>query len=316
MKDHINSEINVGIDVGKTHLDIFIRPTGDYFQVDNSATGIRTAVTRLKRHEPTRIVIEATGRLELAFFCAAHKAGLPVVVIHPTLIRRFASASGQWAKTDKLDAQVIAYYGEALKPAVTDYKPENLRVISDLLIRRSQLLDMATMEKNRLGIMPKALQAGIRQHLNYLDKQIAKLDALLDQKIETCPQWQQRRDILLSVKGVGKVLAYTLLSDLPELGQLNRKQIASLVGVAPMNKESGQYQGKRRIRGGRGRIRKVLFMAVMSAMQSNPKIKAMYQRLRSAGKLPKVAMVACMRKLLTILNVMVRNNTPWNPELA
>lgn len=316
MKDHIDIEINVGIDVGKTHLDIFIRPAGEYFRVENTSVGIRTAVNRLKPFSPTRIVIEATGRLELAFVCAAHKTGLPVVVIHPTLIRRFASASGQWAKTDKLDAQVIAHYGEALKPAVTDFKPQDLRVISDLLIRRGQLLDMATMEKNRMGIMPKGLQAGIRQHLKYLDKQITRVDALLDQKIQACPQWQARRDILLSVKGVGKVLTYTLLSDLPELGQLNRKQIAALVGVAPMNKESGQYQGKRRIRGGRSRIRKVLFMAVMSAMQSNPKIKAMYQRLRSAGKQPKVAMVACMRKLLTILNVMVRNNTPWNPELA
>lgn len=316
MNSTTNNEINVGIDVGKQSLDIYIRPLGEYFQVENTPAGIKAAVSRLRALKPARVVIEATGRMELAFVCAAHKAELPVVVAHPTQVRRFASASGQLAKTDKLDARVIAHYGEALKPEVTAFKPEKLREISDLLIRRNQLLDMSTMEKNRLSILPKALHTGITQHLKHMEKQIAKLDNLLDQKIEQCPHWQHKRDLLMSVKGVGKVLTYILLSDLPELGQLNRKEIAALVGVAPMNRESGKYQGKRYIRGGRSRIRKVLFMAVMSAMQANPRIKAMYQRLRANGKPPKVAMVACMRKLLIILNTMVKNDTPWNPELA
>ena len=236
---------------------------------------------------------------------------MPVSVANPSHVHKFAQATGQLAKTDALDAAVIAHFAEALKPRPTSPKPRQTRHISDLLVRRSQLLDMATMEKNRLTIMPRDLHAAIQRHLKYLNREIAKLDDRLDRLIDKSPEWSDTRDVLMSVKGVGKVLTYTLLSDLPELGHLNRKQIAALVGVASMNKESGTFKGKRKVRGGRCRIRTVLFMATMSAIQSNLKIKRTYQRLIAAGKLPKVALIACMRKLLTILNVMVRNQTPW-----
>jgi len=311
-----STEINVGIDTGKTQLDIYVRPLDQSFSVANTAEGIRDAIRQLKQVKPTRIVIEATGRLNLPFVLAAHKAKLPVCVINPARIRHFAGAAGKLAKTDPLDAWVMAWFAAALKPEPTAPKPKSTRLISDLLARRSQLLDMATMEKNRLSILPKPLHASLNRHLKLLQTEVKKIEALLDKHIDQNPEWQAKRDLLMSVNGVGKVLTYTLLSDLPELGQLNRKEIAALVGVAPMNKESGNYKGKRRIRGGRANVRKVLFMAIMSAMQSNPKLKRQYNALKDAGKSPKVAMVACMRKLITILNQMVKTGQHWNPELA
>jgi len=311
-----SDEINVGVDTGKSQLDIYIRPLDVAFSVPNTTAGIRDAVEQLKPLNPTRIVIEATGRLERPFVTAAQKARLSVCVINPLQVRKFAGAIGRLAKTDPLDAGVIALFGEALKPEPRVAKPADARLISDLLARRSQLLDMATMEKNRLSILPKALHASLNRHLKQLQTEVKKIEQLLDKHIDQTPEWQAKRDLLMSVNGVGKVLAYTLLSDLPELGQLNRQEIAALVGVAPMNRESGNYKGKRRIRGGRANVRKVLFMAIMSAMQSNPKLKRQYTALKEAGKPPKVAMVACMRKLITILNVMVKTGQHWNPELA
>ena len=309
-------EINVGVDTGKAQLDFYIRPLDQAFSVPNTTAGIRDAVGQLKQLNPTRIVIEATGRLERPFVTAAQKARFSVCVINPLQVRKFAGAIGRLAKTDPLDATVIAWFGEALKPEPRMAKSADARLISDLLARRSQLLGMATMEKNRLSILPRALHASLNRHLKQLQAEVKKIEQLLDKHIDQAPEWQEKRDLLMSVNGVGKVLAYTLLSDLPELGQLNRKEIAALVGVAPMNKESGNYKGKRRIRGGRANVRKVLFMAIMSAMQSNPKLKRQYTALKEAGKPPKVAMVACMRKLITILNVMVKTGQHWNPELA
>ena len=310
------NEINVGIDTGKKQLDIYIRPLDEFFSVDNTMQGVKQALKRLKAVCPTRIVIEATGRLELPFVVAAQKAGLLVTVANPMHVRRFASATGQLAKSDKLDAQTIAYFGEALKPEPTELKPENMRLISDLLARRSQLLNMSTMEKNRLSILPKPLHTSLKRHIKHLQTEVKRIELQLDKLIDQTPLWQERRDLLMSVNGVGKVLAYTLLSDLPELGQLNRREIAALVGVAPMNRESGNYKGKRCIRGGRARVRTVLFMAIMSAVQSNPKLKRKYLQLKADGKPPKVALVACMRKLLTILNVMMKTGTHWDPEMA
>lgn len=211
---------------------------------------------------------------------------------------------------------ILAHFGAALQPKPTALKPKKVRLISDLLARRNQLLDMATMEKNRLSILPNALHASLNRHLKQLTTEIKRIEALLDKHIEQTPEWADKRDILMSVKGVGKVLTYTLLSDLPELGRLNRKQIAALVGVAPINKDSGQYQGKRHIRGGRARVRTVLYMAIMSAVQSNPKLKRQYNDMKAAGKPPKVALVACMRKMITILNQMVKTGQHWNTELA
>ena len=309
-------EISVGIDTSKSQLDFFIRPLGQTFSVDNSTAGIKTAIQRLRPFKPTRIVIEATGRLELPFVMAAQQASLPITVANPKYIRRFAGALGQLAKTDRLDAEVIAHYGEAVKPEPSETLSKNALLISDLLARRSQLMEMSTMEKNRLSILPKALHASLNRHLKQLQTEIRRVEARLDELIDQEPQWQLKRDLLMSVNGVGKILAYTLLSDLPELGRLNRKEIAALVGVAPMNRESGAFNGKRRIRGGRARVRTVLFLAVMSAVQSNPVLRAKYQQLKNDGKPPKVALVACMRKLLTILNVMTKNGEAWNPQSA
>jgi len=311
-----NIPTNIGIDASKGVLDIYVRPHGEFFSAENSTAGIRAAIRKIKSFSPERVVIEATGRIEMNFVVAAHKAGLPMVVANPLHVRRFAGAVGQLAKSDHLDAQIIAHYGEAVQPRLTALKPEKARLISDLLTRRSQLLDMSTMEKNRLSILPKALHVSLKRILRHLGSEVERIEKRLDKLIDVMPLWKEKRDLLMSVNGVGKVLAYTLLSDLPELGTLNRKEIAALVGVAPMNRESGNYKGKRRIRGGRAKVRRVLFMAIMSAVQSNPKLKKKYQELKAAGKPPKVALVACMRKMITILNVMVKNGEHWNPEYA
>ena len=309
-------EINVGIDTSKTQLDIYVRPIGEFFSVENNTQGIKNALKRIKAYKPTRVVIEATGRLELPFACAASKANLPIVVAHALQVHKFAASTGQLAKTDKLDAQVIAHYGEAIKPRLTEIKADNIQKISDLLVRRSQLVEMRTMEKNRDSIMSKDIKRSNQRLIKQLQKEITWVEQTLDKLIEETPDWNNTLKILLSVKGVGKVLAYTLLSDLPELGQLNRKEVAALVGVAPMNRESGAYRGKRRIRGGRARIRTVLFMAMMSTIQSNPKFKREYQALVAKGKPKKVAIVACMRKMITILNTMVKKGEVWDEKLA
>ena len=311
-----NQEINIGIDTGKHQLDIFIRPAGEHFTVENNDKGIKKAIKRIKKHKPTRIVIEATGRYELPFACAASKAKLPLVIANAYQVSLFAKSTGKLAKTDKLDAAMIAHYGEALKPALTKIKAENIRLISDLLARRAQLIEMRTMEKNRHGILSKVIKKSNLRIIKHLQKEIEWVETKLDKIIADTPEWDNTLQILLSVKGVGKVLAYTLLSDLPELGQLNRKQIAALVGIAPMNRESGAYRGKRLIRGGRPRIRTVMFMAMLSTVQSNPRFKRDYQRLIARGKPKKVAIVACMRKMITILNTMVKNNTKWDEKMA
>ncbi len=313
-QDH--NEINIGIDTGQAMLDIYVRPLGDLQSFENNPEGITAAIRFIKTFKPTRVLIEATGRLEMAFFCAAHKAGLPVCVCNPILVRKFAQSSGRMAKTDKLDAQDIAYYGETMKPAITTLKPEKLRLLSDLLTVRGQCLDMSTMQKNRLQRMPRSVQNPIRNILNKIAQEIAGIDQQLDKLVAEIPHYQERINQLTSAKGVGKVLAYTLLSDLPELGSLNRKEIAALVGIAPFNRDSGKHKGKRKIRGGRHKVRTVLFVATMSAIQCHPRIKPMYQRMLAAGKPKKVAIVACMRKQLTILNTMVKNGTYWNENMA
>ena len=313
-QDH--NEINIGIDASQPRLDIHVRPVGAFQSFENNPEGIRRAIQFIKPFKPTRVLIEATGRLEMAFFCAAHKAGLPICVCNPIRVRKFAQANGRMAKTDKLDAEDIAYFGEALKPRLTDLKPAKLRLLSDLLTVRSQCLNMSTMQKNRLQRMPKTVQKPIRNILEKITREIAGIDRQLDELIAEIPQWRERVDQLTSAKAVGKVLAYTLLSELPELGQLNRKQIAALVGIAPMNRDSGRYQGKRFIRGGRHKVRTVLFVSMMSAIQCHPKIKPMYERLVAAGKPKKVAIVACMRKQLTILNTMVKNGTFWDENMT
>jgi transposase len=310
------NEINVGIDTSQTQLDIYVRPLDTFFSVANTSEGVKDAVKHIRELKPNRVLIEATGRLELTFVCAAHKAGLPIVVCNPGQVRQFAKAAGRVAKTDKLDAQDIAHFGEAMKPELSHIKPDKLRAISDLISVRSQCLAMNTMQKNRLKRMPKSVHRPINNILKSIKKEIQWVDAQLDKLIDEVPEWQQQRDLLLSAKGVGKVLAYTLMSELPELGTLNRKEVAALVGVAPMNRDSGAYQGKRYIRGGRHKVRTVLFVSMMSAIQCHPKLKPMYERMVASGKPKKVAIVACMRKQLIILNTMMKNGTYWNENMA
>ena len=310
------NEINIGIDTSQTQIDIYVRPLGEFFSVSNTPQGVIDAVKRIRKHKPDRVLIEATGRLEMAFVCAADKANLPVVVCNAGQVRQFAKAIGRVAKTDRLDAQDIAHFGEAVKPRLTELKPEKLRKISDLLTVRSQCMDMSTMQKNRLQRMPKAVQVPIGRILKSIQKEIALIDQQLDTLVDEIREWRELRDLLISAKGVGKVLTYTLMSELPELGRLNRKQIASLVGIAPMNRDSGGYEGKRYIRGGRHKVRTVLFVSMLSAIQCHPKLKPMYQRMVAAGKPKKVAIVACMRKQLIILNTMVQNGTHWDENMA
>lgn len=287
-----------------------------FFSVCNNPQGVKEAIKQLQALKPVRVLIESTGRLELTFVCAAHKAGLPIVVCNPSQVRHFAKSAGRLAKTDQLDARDIALFGEVMKPRLSSIKPDKLRAISDFLTVRSQCLDMSTMQKNRLKRMPNTVHQPIQAILKTIKKEIEGIDKKLDKLVNSIAEWRQKRDLLFSAKGVGKVLAYTLMSELPELGSLNRKEIAALVGVAPINHDSGNYHGKRYIRGGRHKVRTLLFVSMMSAIQCHPKLKPMYKRMVTAGKPKKVALVACMRKQLIILNTMVKNNTYWDEKMT
>jgi transposase len=312
MNTKTKQSINVGVDTGKFQLDIYIRPLDIYFTVSNDEKGIKEAINNIKKHSPERIVIEATGRLEMPFIIACANANLPFVIANPIHIKRFAGAIGQRAKTDKLDAQLIAHYGEAIRPKLSSLKPENMQVMSDLVARRSQLLVMQTMEKNRLQILPKALAMTIKPILTVFKNQIEKIETKIVSLIESCPDYQAKNIILQSMPGIGKIASASLISNLPELGYISSKQASALVGVAPMNRESGRYKGLRRIQGGRHQVRTVLYMAMMSAMQCNPVFKATYQRLVAAGKPKKVAIIACVRKMIVILNSMLRDGVMWD----
>jgi len=311
-----NHEINVGIDTSKLKLDIGIRPSGEFFSVDNNQHGITNAISRLAKLAPSRVLIESTGRLELPFACAAFKAGLPVVICNAKAVHHFAKAIGQLAKTDKLDAFTIAQFGEAVQPSLTQLKTEKLQLISDLVTTRAQCLTLSTQQKNRLSRMPSSTHAPIKRILNSIQKEIAWIDSKLDKLIAQVPQWKHDADILMSAHSVGKVLAYTLLSELPELGTMSRREVASLVGVAPMNRDSGSKSGKRYIRGGRHKVRTVLFVSMMSAIQHHPTLKPMYKRLVAQGKPKKVALIACARKQIVTLNAMMKNRTYWNESMA
>ncbi|WP_091827943.1 IS110 family transposase [Marinobacterium iners] len=309
-------QINVGVDVGKSKLDIVLHPLDLHFQIPNDEESILKVIHVLKKRNIERIVVEATGRHEHAFVFACDQANLPIVVVNPISIRRYAQAIGVLAKTDKIDASVIARFAATIQPDIKPIPDKQSRLIKDLLIRRSQLLEMQTMEKNRLQILPKALHRSIKTLLRSLQTQISTITKQIDEAVMQVKHWRTKTEILTSVPGVGKVLAYTLLSDLPELGKLNRKEIAALVGVAPMNRESGSWNGKRRIRGGRHRIRTVMFMAMLSSIQCNPVFKRFYEHLKAQGKLPKVAIIACMRKLIVVLNTMLKNETRWGENMA
>ena len=310
------NEINVGVDTGKTQLDIYIRPLNSYFVVSNDEVGIKEAIKTIKKYKVTRIVIEATGRLEQPFIIACAKANLPFVITNPVRIKKFAGAINQQAKTDKLDAQLIAYYAEVMKPELSQLKPEDIRLMSDLLSRRRQLMEMQTMEKNRLQIMPKEITSSIKPVLTVMKNQLDKIDNKLQKLIDSRDEYKIKNDIIQSVPGVGKVVAFNLISEMPELGYINNKEASSLVGVAPFNRESGSYKGNRMIRGGRSQIRTAMYMAMMSAIQCNRTFKEYYQRLVAAGKPKKVAIIACIRKLVITLNSMVRDGIYWDPKMS
>src|SRR5262247_1612748 len=301
----------VGIDVAKTQLDIALRPSGERWAVANDAGGVVMLVARLQALHPTLIVLEATGGLERAATAALATADLPVVVVNPRQARDFARATGQLAKTDALDARALAHFADVIRPTPRPLPDAQTQELRALLGRRQQLIIMRTAEQNRLAGTSARLTQDITAHIVWLNARIAPLDDDLETLLRASPLWRENDDLLQSAKGIGPVCARTLLLELPELGTLTRQQIAALVGVAPLHCDSGTLRGRRMIWGGRAHVRTVLYMGTLLATRYNPRIKAFYQRLLAAGKLKKVALTACMRKFLTILNAMLKHRTSW-----
>lgn len=306
----------VGIDVSKARLDVALHPTGATHSVANDANGIKTLVEQLRAVKPLLVVLEATGGIERAVVRALVGAELPVTVTNPRQVRDFAKATGQLAKTDVLDAQILARFAEAVRPALRPLPDEITLELRALIGRRRQITEMLTAEKNRLSRAPRRIQKRIEAHIRWLQSELERADEDLDQTIRQSPVWREQEDLLKSVPGIGPVVSRTVLAELPELGNLNRKQIAALVGVAPLNWDSGLLRGRRAIWGGRSHVRTALYMAALTASRRNPVIRDFYKRLRAAGKAPNVALVACMRKLLVILNAMIRHRVPWRPVIA
>jgi transposase len=306
-------EVFVGIDVAKEELEVAVFPRAETETCLNTEEGILRLVDHLKSLCLTLVVLEATGGLEMPCVGALAAEGLPVVVMNPRQIRDFAKATGRLAKTDRIDARVIARFAEAVRPEIRELKTEEMQELTALGLRRRQIIQMITSEKNRLATASKWTREDIKEHISWLEKRLDDVNKELEKSIRNSPVWREKEDLLRSVPGVGPVLSATLLSQLPELGSLNRKQIAALVGVAPLNRDSGQFRGKRCIWGGRASVRCALYMATLVATRFNPTIAAFYHRLRIAGKEHKVALTACMRKLLTILNAMARDHTHWSP---
>jgi transposase len=305
----------VGIDVSKLHLDVAVRPSREAWRVENEEQGIASLVERLRTIQPTLIVMEATGGYEMAVATALALAALPVAVVNPRQVREFARATGTLAKTDRIDAGVLARFAESIRPTPRPLPDEQMRHLEGLVARRRQVVEMLTAERNRFQQASPALREKIDRHIAWLQEELKALEKDLDDTIQQSPLWREKDNLLRTVPGVGPTVARVLVADLPELGTLNRKRIAALAGVAPLNRDSGQYRGKRVVWGGRAQVRTALYMATMSGIRFNPVIRRFYQRLCEAGKLPKVALIACMRKLLTILNAMVRENKPWDPAI-
>jgi transposase len=307
-----NEAITAGIDVSKETLDLCLLPSGVSQRFSNDEIGCSQLARFLTDAAPSRVVFESTGGLEMLAVGTLCAASLPVVVVNPRQIRDFAKACGLLAKTDKLDAKIIALFGERIAPEIRPLKDEAAQQLSALISRRRQLVDMQTSEKNRLTSAAKAVRPGIVQHIEWLKQQIDSFDDDISSFIQASPIWKAKEQILTSVKGIGPVTAATLLASLPELGTVSRHKIGALAGLCPYNRDSGKYKGKRSIWGGRAAVRSVLYMAALSAVRYNPVIKTFYERLRQAGKLHKVAITAAMRKLLVILNAMIRDNRRWN----
>ena len=307
--------IQVGIDVAKERLEVAQRPGAEAWVVTNDEGGIADLVARLRVLRPALVVVEATGGIELPLVGALAAAGLPVVVVNPRQTREFARATGRLAKTDVIDAQVLAQFAEAVRPALRPLRDAATQQLSSLVTRRRQVIEMLTAEKNRLRTAAPAVRDHIKEHIRWLEGSLSDLDRELGQVIHSSDIWRAQDNLLQSAPGVGPVLSSTLLAALPELGSLNRKEIAALVGVAPLNRDSGTLRGRRTVWGGRSQVRAARYMAALVAARFNPVIRAFYQRLQAAGKPKKVALTACMRKLLTILNAMMRHQIPWQYAL-
>jgi len=306
--------ICVGIDVAKDHLDVHVRPIDESFRVPHDEAGMVTLLARLRTVAPTIVVLEASGGYEAALTAALASAGLPVAVVNPRQIRDYARAVGQLAKTDRLDAQIIARFAEAVRPEPRPVPDAQAQAWGELIARRRQLVDMLTAEQNRRRLLrDRRLQHHVDAHIKWLEEALRRLDHDLTTLVRSTPAWREADDLLRSAKGIGPVTSCTLIADLPELGCLDRRRIAALVGVAPFARDSGVFRGRRMIAGGRPHIRRVLYMATLAAIKHNPVIRAFHHRLVAAGRPSKVAITAAMRKLLTILNAMLRDRRPWQP---
>ncbi len=301
----------VGIDISKSQLDVAVSPEGKAWNVANSADGVRELVGDVKKLKPELVVMEATGGLEMPLAGAFSEAGVLVAVINPRQVRDFARATGKLAKTDRIDAQMIAHFAQAIRPKPRPLPDQKTQQISAIMTRRRQMIQMLTAEKNRLRSASSAVSARISAHIDWLKEELKDIDDELSQAIKESPIYRDKDETLRGVKGIGPVTSITLIADLPELGIANRKEISALVGVAPFNRDSGAFRGRRSIWGGRAHVRSTLYMATRSAVRHNPVIRPFYEKLIAAGKPEKVAMVACMRKLLLILNSMLKNGTRW-----
>lgn len=310
------TEIFIGIDVSQARLDCAVRPTGTSLSYDNSPAGIAALLDWARPQVPRLIVLEATGGLERPLVAVLVAAQLPVVVVNPRQVRDFARATGELAKTDRLDAAILAHFGAAVQPEIRPWPDALTQQLDALLTRRRQLVQLLAAERNHLHRAAAPVAAQVKVHITHLTQLIKQVEQDLDRLIAQSPSGKATAALLDSVQGVGPVLRRSLLAELPELGRLSRQAIAKLVGVAPLNHDSGRHTGKRSCWGGRAALRATLYMATLTATRCNPVIKAFYQRLLAKGKLKKVALVACMRKLLTILNAMVKNNTSWDDRLA
>jgi transposase len=309
-EDVMSTAVFVGIDVSQAQLDIAVRP-GTAFCVSHDEAGIVSVVSRLRTLAPTLIVLEASGALETALTSALVEAALPVVITNPRQVRDFAKAAGHLAKTDRLDAETLAHFAEVMRPTPRPLPDAEARALAALWARRRQLVEMLTAEKNRLLSAPATIRKSLRTHIAWLERELAHTDTELQDAIQRSPVWREKEQLLRTVPGVGPVLTSTLLAHLPELGTLTNKQIAALVGVAPLNRESGTLRGRRTVWGGRAQVRAVLYMSAIVAARFNPVIRTFYRRLCAAGKAKKVALTACMRKLVTILNAMLKHRTSW-----
>jgi transposase len=302
----------IGIDVSKDRLDVHVRPSGEFFAVARDGEGLERLADRLRALAPELVVLEATGGFEIAVAAAVAGAGLPLAVVNPAQVRAFARAVGRLAKTDRLDAEIIARFAEQVRPEPRPVASEQARALAELVVRRRQIVEMIGMESNRRRQArgPKVLR-GIERTLAALQAALTELDGEIGDQVRGSPAWRAAEDLLTSVPGIGPVTARTLIAELPELGRITRRRIAALVGVAPVNRDSGASRGSRAIAGGRTGVRNVLYMAALTAIRRNPAVKAAYERLRSRGTPAKAAIVAAMRKLLTILNAILRQAQPW-----